>query len=362
MTNRRDANRRTVLKTIGAGVVGGLASIGTASATAGRGRGRGPKNVVEIIARHPPDDDDRYEFVLSDDEIEPGWTTFDFVNEAGSTHFGFIVELSDVAVGELEGHSEGDTLAEKYMNAAALPFQEAWNDYYEGEITAGDLFAELFMALPEWFLTETTASGGPGLTGGGRSSKTTMNLTEGTYLVECYVLDLDGVFHTTHGMIETFEVTGGPSKMAEPEPTLDVSISTGEGIVFDDADVRLGRQTVGITFEDNKEYDHGLGHDVHLIRLEEGTTASDVNAWMDYLDVGPDGYYADSGGLTSSGDAPGPETFLGGVQDVFPGEVPETAYFEVTLSPGDYAWIAEVPDPAGEDLLQEFTVSPPGRR
>jgi len=32
------------------------------------------------------------------------------------------------------------------------------------------------------------------------------------------------------------------------------------------------------------------------------------------------------------------------------------AYFTVDLSPGNYAWVAEVPDPQGKGMLETFTV------
>lgn len=105
---------------------------------------------------------------------------------------------------------------------------------------------------------------------------------------------------------------------------------------------------------------HEEAHDVHLIRLDGGTTYDEVNEWINWLDVGTDGYYADNGALTSTHGEPGPVTFLGGVQDIAPSSAHPTAYFEVSLSPGDYAWVAEVPDADGENMLNRFTVTPPG--
>ena len=118
--------------------------------------------------------------------------------------------------------------------------------------------------------------------------------------------------------------------------------------------MRPGRHAVAVTFEDQSVYDNLVGHDTHLIRLDDATTAEDVNDWMNWMDAG---------GLASDGTEPG--TFLGGVEtiltpDLLAGTASETAYAHVTLKPGDYAWVAEVPDPRSKGLLTEFSV-PAGR-
>jgi hypothetical protein len=33
------------------------------------------------------------------------------------------------------------------------------------------------------------------------------------------------------------------------------------------------------------------------------------------------------------------------------------AYFHVDLEPGDYAWIAEIPNPADHNMLKTFTIT-----
>jgi hypothetical protein len=59
--------------------------------------------------------------------------------------------------------------------------------------------------------------------------------------------------------------------------------------------------------------------------------------------------------------APEGAEFLGGTMEMGAGG---TAYYRVNLTPGTYAWIAEVPDPAGKNMLKTFTVpsGPGGRR
>ncbi|MGB5304203.1 MAG: hypothetical protein WBP17_13740, partial [Gemmatimonadota bacterium] len=83
---------------------------------------------------------------------------------------------------------------------------------------------------------------------------------------------------------------------------------------------------------------YGLGNDVHVVRLDEGTDLDEVIAWMDWMNV--DGLRA-----------PSPATFLGGVHEMPAGY---TAFFTVDLEPGRYAWIAE--SGAARGMVEEFTV------
>lgn len=46
--------------------------------------------------------------------------------------------------------------------------------------------------------------------------------------------------------------------------------------------------------------------------------------------------------------------FMGGTMEMAEGG---TAYFHVALEPGDYAWIAEIPDPADHNMLKPFTIT-----
>jgi hypothetical protein len=107
---------------------------------------------------------------------------------------------------------------------------------------------------------------------------------------------------------------------------------------------------VAVQIQDQKIYEHLLGHDVHLIRFDHRTTVDDANGWMNWMH--PDG-------LVSDGTDPG--TFLGGVQAIvtpglLEGNETKTAYFDVNLNPGAYAWVSEVPDSAGKGLLKPFSV------
>lgn len=351
----RFTDRRTVLKALGAGALGAAVSPGTATAGGGYDQETEATNSLTITgthehdASHAPGGHGKHRFELSTSEIAPGWATHTFDNKTNHAHFVYTVRVND-AESKLADY-EGGSLREKFMNAVTFPFQEAWEPYYAGEIDAGTLFENLGAALPEWYLSaEVAPVGGPGLTAGKSTATTALNLQEGTYFAECYVLDDDGLFHSPNGMLASFAVTGDASKMAEPDASLDVAVSSTSGIAFDPDTVAPGQHTVRVTFEDNAVYGHGQGHDVHLLRLDR---PEDLNVWLNWLDAGPDGFYADRGALTSTGSNPGPKTFLGGVQDVFPSG---TAYMDVNLTPGRYAWVAEVPDPLSKGMLVPFTV------
>ena len=318
------------------------------------------ENILEIVARHDMGADEHLVFDLSAHEIPSGWTTIKQVNDTGVIHFVFLIRVPD---------EQSDITLDEYFVGMPTAFQEAWNPFFAGEVDIDGFFALLGPNVPPWF-GGVRASGGPGFIDVFRTGWTTQYLLPGTYIVECYVLDGDGIFHNMSGMIDRLVVTEQANELPEPEADLTVSISSTEGIVFDADNVQPGLHTVAVHFEDNVRYGHMLGHDVHLIRFDDDTTVEDVNVWMNYLDVGPDGFYADRGALVSTYRNPGPGTFLGGVQSMFAVEeagqdYPITAYIHANLTPGRYAWVAEVPNPIAPfpdnpeiSMLVEFDVTP----
>jgi hypothetical protein len=64
--------------------------------------------------------------------------------------------------------------------------------------------------------------------------------------------------------------------------------------------------------------------------------------------------------LISDGEEPG--TFVGGTQTILTpglldGSASERAFVHLDLTPGEYAWVSEVPTPADEGFLRPFTVT-----
>lgn len=260
------------------------------------------------------------------DEIPSGWTTFRLNNNSGMTHFAVLEKLP-----------EGIGLEEQQAEVAPV-FQEGMDLLNAGKFEEA---LAAFDALPAWFF-EVVFLGGPGLIAGGGSAETTVFLEPGTYLLECYV-KTNGRFHSYNpsgvGMMHEITVTGESSRARAPRPTLQVDISSTDGIQVD-GHLRPGRHTVAVNFIDQIVHEHFLGHDVHLVRLENDTDMAELNAWMNW--TLPDGL-----------ETAAPAEFLGGVHEMPAGE---TGYMNVLLTPGRYAWIAEVPDPAGKGMLQTFEV------
>lgn len=255
---------------------------------------------------------DEHLFTVNADTIPSGWTTIRFTNASPMLHFVFLDHLP----GERTG---ADLLAE-----VSPVFQQSM------DLTLGGRPEEaqaVFESLPEWF-GELVFRGGPGFTSPGHTTEATLYLEPGNYVLECYVKTADGVFHWGHGMHSDLHVTGDESALPEPDdPTIEV-VLTDSGISIE-GNVEAGEHLVAVRFQ---EENPGLfGKDLHVARLDAGSSVEEVVAWMDAM--APDG-------LVSTADAPAPATFIGGVHDMPLGN---TAYFSVSLEPGEYVWLSELP-------------------
>ncbi len=264
------------------------------------------------------------------DTIPSGWTTFRFRNESGVVHFAVLERLPD-----------GMGLEEQQQEVA--PVFQAGMDL----LNAGKMDAALakFGELPEWF-GRIVFMGGPGLTGPGRTSAASVYLEPGTYLLECYV-KTGGVFHSynpepsAYGMVHELTVTRTPSGAEEPVATARITLSSERGIEVN-GELTAGEQTVAVHFEDQVIHENFVGHDVHLVRLTDETELAELAAWMDWR-------------ATRGLETPAPAEFVGGLHEMPAGA---TGYITVTLEPGRYAWIAEVPEPEKKGMLQTFEVAP----
>lgn len=276
--------------------------------------------VVEVVARDLT--------FIAQDSVPAGWTTFRFTNTSPMIHFAMVERVPG-----------GKGLVDQQEEIAPV-FQEGFDLLVAGE---ADSAMAAFGGLPEWF-GEIVFLGGPGLTSPGVTSEASVYLEPGTYLIECYV-KTDGIFHSynpdpgVYGMVHELVVTDRPSGAPEPQPSLRLTISSERGISVDGAAV-AGTHVVAVDFEDQTVHENFVGHDVHLVRLTEGTDLEAVERWMDWT-------RAD--GLES----PAPATFVGGTNEMPAGT---TAYFNVSLEAGSYAWIAEVPNASEKGMLVPFEV------
>ena len=278
------------------------------------------ENVVKVTARGLD--------LVAPDEIPSGWTTFRLTNESEMIHFAVLQRLPD-GIG-----------IEEQQEEVAPVFQKGMDLLNEGN---ADAAMEAFGGLPAWF-GEIVFMGGPGLIAPKRTAQTTVLLEPGTYLLECYV-KTNGIFHSynpnpdAYGMVREITVTEEATEASAPEADIEITISSERGMEVD-GDVQTGDNTIAVHFADQTTHEHFLGHDVHLVRLEEGTDLEALATWMDWTQ--PTGL-----------ETPAPASFIGGLHEMPAGA---TGYFTATLEPGRYAWIAEVPNPAERGMLKTFTV------
>lgn len=260
-------------------------------------------------------------FILPD-EIPSGWTTFRYSNESPLTHFMLIDKLPVF---------EGKQITYDDFENIPPVFRDAMDLINTGKTEEG--FAE-FGRLPEWF-PEIIFSGGVGLVSPGETAQTTVYVKPGTYVIECYV-KTGGIFHP---MTRQLDVRQDSSNETPPTPTLKMAISREGGIEMPEAP-NAGLHTIAVEFKDQSPHEHFLGHDVHLVRLKKDTDLGELNSWMTWTT--PEGL-----------NTPSPVTFIGGAQEMPQGN---TAYITVDLKPGNYAWVAEVPDPESKNMLKTFSV------
>ncbi|MBZ9788180.1 hypothetical protein LB456_11990 [Psychroflexus sp. CAK57W] len=275
-------------------------------------------NVIEIVTED-------MDFQMPD-TIPSGWNTFRYKNLSPQTHF-FLVDKYP------EGKTTKD--AEEFVMPV---FDDAMKLIMEGKSEEG--FAE-FSKLPDWF-GEVVFVGGSGLLSPGQVGETSFHLKPGEYIVECYVKMSNGVFHTSMGMTKDLVVSPTDSGNEQPAADTKISISTTDGIVFNDS-ISSGEHTFSVYYKDQTVHENFVGHDVNLVRLAKNANLNELENWMNW---------ANPEGLMEP--APKAVTFIGGVNDMPEGN---TGYFKAKLTPGNYMLISEVPDASSKNLMKIFEVS-----
>jgi hypothetical protein len=258
------------------------------------------------------------------DTIPSGWNTFKWSNNSPEVHL-FL----------LDKYPAGKDVSDAIK--LAVDFQKGMDLINEGKPDEANVE---FGKLPEWF-GEIVFSGGSGLLSPEETSITTLDLKPGYYVMECYVKMANGVFHTVMGMAKGIVVTDENSGNSALQASVNIVVSSENGITYDNI-IKSGEQVLSVTFNDQIVHENFLGHDVNLVKLDKNANLEDLENWVNWLT--PTGLRT-----------PSPEgiTFLGGVNDSPAGSV---GYFEVTLTPGDYAFISEVPDASSKKMLKTFTV------
>ncbi len=303
-------------------------------------------NTIEIMALHDHENN-LHLFDMSTNEVSTGWTTFAFTNASDSDHFAVIYKVPEVAI--TAANEAGEELLDHWYNSITAPFQKEYNNLVDGSVDYDTFVNNLLTSIsnkgPWFFEPGAPPYGGPGFTSAGLSSKTTVYLDQGSYIIECYVKDEEETFHSYIGMLEILTVTDEESEEKRPTSRTTVKISSESGISVD-GDLRLGDQTIEIHFEDQIAHEHLVGHNVQLVKLNDETNQNllaDVAAWMDWRK---------QGSLVKR--APENAQLLGGAMEMTAGS---RAYYNVNLHPGDYAWIAEVPNPEEKNMVYRFSIS-----
>ena len=144
------------------------------------------------------------------DSVEAGWTTFRLHNtESRAEHHIAIIQL-------LEGKTVQDFIA-----------------LLEAGPTEGP--------LPSW----AKFAGGPEFVLPGASAIATVNLSEGNYVLVCFISDEDGVPHAAKGLLQALTVTA-PSGAPAPEPVVDLTIDMSESGIEISGPIMAGTHTIRV--------------------------------------------------------------------------------------------------------------------
>lgn len=165
---------------------------------------------------------------------------------------------------------------------------------------------------PAWI----TEVGGPGAADPGAEANATTYMPAGEYLLLCFVPAPDGKPHVAHGMVRPLTVTAR-KRVPATAPKADASIRLVDYGFDMKLPVKAGRRTFEVWT------DAPQPHEVILVKLKPGATATQFLQWVEK----PEG--------------PPPGSFAGGVSGLSPRE---RAYFTANLRPGTYTLVCFVPD------------------
>lgn len=189
-----------------------------------------------------------------------------------------------------------------------------WLIRLDGGKTMKDLFAALgpHGALPAW----AHDVGGPNTPGPNGESSAILKLATGRYAMICVIPSPDGKAHVMKGMAKEVFVTPAP---AGPSANLVVSSTmTLSDYAFQfSAPLAAGRQAIRVRNV------AAQGHEVVIVRLQEGKKIGDMLAWMEMMQGPPPG--APIGGTT-------------------PMARNEENVITLDLTPGEYGLICFAPD------------------
>lgn len=201
-----------------------------------------------------------------------------------------------------------------------------------------DQLNEALQQGPEAALGLVSLAGGVGGIGPGEIQTVYLNLTEGDYILLCFIAGHDGMPHLAKGMIEPVTVTAATGQKAAA-PEADITLGLHDFSFDMDEVIEAGEVNIKV---DN----HGVQpHEWILFKLDEGKTLADMPAFL-------------AQGENASGPPPGTEA--GGAQAI---SSHGSEVIAMNLDAGNYVALCFLPDPesgkshAELGMIQEFTVS-----
>jgi uncharacterized cupredoxin-like copper-binding protein len=173
----------------------------------------------------------------------------------------------------------------------------------------------------------TTLVGGPGTAAAGNTSAALMELQAGQYLIACFIPARDGVAHAAKGMVLPLTVTPA-TVTAPPLPATQGSVVLKEfSFALSTSALPAGWSMISVVNEGAQSHEFGV------VRLAPGKSAGDITQYFAGKPAGPPPFVS-AGGLTA----------------LSPGQ---RGIAVLDLTPGSYAAICFVPDPAsGKSHLQ----------
>lgn len=184
-------------------------------------------------------------------------------------------------------------------------------------------------------LVLTTFPGGVGvLSPHGGQGRVLLDLTEGQYVLMCFIPDAEGVPHLAKGMMVPIRVVASDAA-AQAEPRADVTATLKDFTLQFPAEVKAGLQMWKVTNEGPQP------HEIMIVKLAEGKSMDDVTTFMRAPEGNP------------------PFEWLGGMQALSTGQ---SGWLELDLAAGNYVAFCQVPDFASGTLhhqlgmLTAFTV------
>jgi uncharacterized cupredoxin-like copper-binding protein len=177
------------------------------------------------------------------------------------------------------------------------------------------------------------AVGGPGVIDPGLSSQVTLELSPGQYVLLCFVPGHDGVPHLAKGMVRPIEVVARDEydHATAPQQVADMTVKLRDFNFPLPSRIKAGPQVWQI-FNEGSQL-----HEIMLIKLAEGKTLEDVQAFMQSPHGAP------------------PFASVGGFQAIHPGE---TGWLNLDLTPGEYVALCYVPDENGKAHIEHGMVLP----